>query len=106
MTTIVITATKGPLVPGAPPTGIVSTQLVVTDNSGAVLPTVTLNGTETPPWTATLTGAAGTAEVSATATDVDVNGATVGSPVTGTESGSGGVVGNLPGTTGVTITVS
>ena|ERR1700733_11751818 len=106
MTTIAIVATKGALVPGAPPTGIVSTKAVVTDNSGVALPAVTLTGVETPPWSATLTGTAGTAEASVTFTDVDVNGATVGTPVTVTESGSGGVIGNLPGTTGGTITVT
>jgi hypothetical protein len=98
MTTIAIVAGKGALVPGAPPTGIVSTKAVVTDNSGVALSPVTLTGAETPPWSATLTGAAGANEASVTFTDLDVNGAIIGTPITVTESGSGGVIGNLPGT--------
>jgi hypothetical protein len=108
MTTINITAGKGALVPGAPATGIVSTQAVVTDNSGGALPKVILTGIETPPWSATLTGTAGALEASVTFTDLDINGATVGTPVVVTESGSGGVIGNLPGTVaaGSSITVT
>lgn len=106
MTTIVVTATKAPLVPGAPATGIVGTTATVVDNSGASLPVVTLSGIESPPWSATMTGAAGANEATVTFQDVDINGVAVGSPITVTETGSGGVVGNLPTTSGGTITVS
>lgn len=104
MTTIVVTALKTdtPL-----PTGVTfaGTAAVVTDNSGAVLPAVVLNGTETPPWSATLTGATGSQEASVTFTDLDTTGATIGTPVTVTESGSGGF-GTFPATTAGTITVT
>lgn len=90
------------------PAGITfaATAIVVTDNSGAVLPAVTVNGTETPPWSATFTGATGTAEASFTATDLDTSGNTIGTPFTGTESGTGGQPVTFPATTGGTITVT
>lgn len=69
-----------------------ATAYVVVDNSGVTLPAGTLNGSESPPWTATLTGADGPNEASVTFTDLDTTGATIGTPVTLTESGSGGVV--------------
>jgi hypothetical protein len=106
VTTIVVTATKTLTLL---PTGILfaSTQAVVTDNSGAVLPAVSLNGSETPtPWSATLTGATGPNEASVTFTDLDTNGNPIGSPVTVTESGTGGQPGTFQATTGGTITVS
>ncbi len=106
MTTIVVTAVKTLTLL---PTGITfaSTKAVVTDNSGAVLPPVTLTGAETPtPWSATLTGAAGPSEASVTFTDLDSNGNTIGTPVTVTESGSGGQPGTFQATTGGTITVA
>ena len=83
-----------------------ATAYVVTDNSGATLPAGTLNGPETPPWTATLTGAAGPKEASVTFTDLDNTGATIGTPVTVTESGSGGVTGQFLATSGGTISVA
>ncbi len=105
MTTIVVTASKTLTLL---PTGIAfgSTQAVVTDNSGAVLPAVSLNGTETPPWSATLTGAEGPNEASVTFTDLDTSGNPIGSPVTVTETGSGGQPATFQATTGGTISVS
>jgi hypothetical protein len=105
MTTIVIQATKttSPL-----PAGVTfaATAYVVTDNSGATLPAGTLNGSETPPWSATLTGASGPGEASVTFTDLDTNGNTIGTPVTVTESGTGGQPQTFPATSSGSITVT
>ena len=100
--TVVVSKTDTPVVAGQT---FAATAVVVTDNSGAVLPAVTLNGTETPPWTAVLTGATGPNEASATATDLDTTGATIGTPVTATESGTGGF-GTFPATSGLSISVA
>jgi hypothetical protein len=105
MTTIVvtITPTDTPLPAGAT---YASTAIVVTDNSGAVLPTQTVNGKETPPWTATFTGATGAAEASAVLTALDTNGNTL-ATLTLTESGTGGQpVGTFPSPTAGSITVT
>jgi hypothetical protein len=83
-----------------------ATAYVVTDNSGATLPAGTLNGSETPPWTAVLTGVDGPKEATVTFTDLDATGATIGTPVVVTESGTGGVTGQFFATTGGTITVT
>ncbi len=72
-----------------------ATAYVVVDNSGATLPAGTLNGSESPPWTITLTGTDGPNEASVTFTDLDSTGATIGTPVTITESGTGGVTGQF-----------
>lgn len=105
MTQIVITATKTdtPL-----PSGITfaQTAYVVVDNSGASLPPGTLDGSETPPWTATLTGASGSGEAQVTFTDLDSNGDTIGTAVTVTESGTGGQPQTFAATTAGTISVS
>jgi hypothetical protein len=88
-----------------------ATAYVVVDNAGNTLPAGTLNGSESPPWTATLTGTDGPGEASVTFTDLDSTGATIGTPVTITESGSGGVVTPPPpffpvAATGSSITVT
>lgn len=106
MTKIVVTAIKTlTLLPAGVSFG--STQATVTDNSGAQLPPITLNGSETPtPWQASVTGAPGTSEASVSFQDVDTTGAPIGSPVVVTESGSGGEEPTFEATTGGTITVS
>jgi hypothetical protein len=105
MTQIVVTVTKtqSPL-----PAGITfaATSVAVTDNSGAKLPAVSLNGTETPPWQATFTGAQGPNEATAVIQDLDTNGNPIGSPITLTETGTGGQPQNFAASTGGTITVS
>jgi hypothetical protein len=96
MTSITITAPRDPTaVTLAPGQTFAATAYVVVDNSGATLPPGTLNGSETPPWTAVLTGTDGTGEAGVTFTDLDSTGATIGTPVTYTESGPGGVVGQF-----------
>lgn len=105
MTTINVQLTVTPTSLPAANIPFAAIGLVVTDNSGAVLPAVSLNGTETPPWSATLTGAAGSSEASAVATALDTSGNTLGTPLTLTESGTGGQLGTFPAPTGGTITV-
>ena len=105
MTKIVVTVTKtqSPL-----PAGITfaATAVAVTDNSGAKLPAVSLNGTETPPWTATFTGTQGPNEATAVIQDLDTNGNPIGAPITLTETGTGGQPQNFAASTGGTIAVS
>jgi hypothetical protein len=113
VTTIVVTVAKTlTLLPdgvaGGPgsTTSPGTTSVVVTDNAGNVLPAVVLNGSETPPWSFTVTGSPGSNEASFTATDLDNTGAQIGSPVTVTETGSGGQPGTFQASTGGTIVVS
>lgn len=103
MTTITITALKA-TAPTTLPPGVTyaATAAVVVDNSGATLPAVTLDSSNT----ATLTGAPGPNEATVTFTDLDTNGNTIGTPVVVTESGSGGVTGTFLATVGGTITVT
>jgi hypothetical protein len=101
--TVALTVTQTPLPAANIPYG--TTAIVVTDNSGAVLPTQTVNGTESPPWTATFTGADGPNEVTAVATALDTGGNTL-ATLSGTESGTGGQPGTFPAPTGKTITVT
>lgn len=98
MANILITVNKTPT---PLPTGVVfgHTNLTVTDSAGAAQ-TLAVNGSETPPWTATATGLAdGSGTV--VGTDVDSNGNTIGTPVTQTFT-TGAVT--FPGTTGITVT--
>jgi hypothetical protein len=76
-----------------------------TDNSGAPI-SGTLNGTETPPWSAVLTGATGPGEVTVTAQALDTAGNNLGTPFTLTESGTGGQPGTFFQASGGTISVS
>lgn len=106
MTTIVVVVatTPTPL-----PSGVTfaNISVAVTDNSGAALPPVTVNGTESPPWTVNVTGTVGPNEASAVLTALDTSGNPIGSPVTITETGTGGVTPTtFPAPTGGTITVS
>jgi hypothetical protein len=104
ITIVAIKATTAtPLAPGQT---YAATAYVVTDNSGATLPAATLNGSETPPWTAVLTGTDGPKEATVTFTDLDSTGATIGTPVVVTESGSGGIPSTFFATSGGTIAVT
>lgn len=101
---IIIALLKGS-VPPASAGVIVGTTLNVI-GSDNVAQKFTLNGTESPPWTQAVTVQAGA--VSAVATDVDVNGNAIGSPIsqTYTLSSGGGTppAAGLAATTGMTIT--
>src|ERR1700744_4076424 len=104
MSQITIVATKS-TTSTTLPSGVTyaATAYVVIDNSGATLPAGTLNGSESPAWTAVLTGAPGPNEAQVTFTDLDTNGNTIGTPVVLTESGTGGVTGQFFATTGGSI---
>ena len=105
MTQITITAnkTQSPL-----PSGVTfaATAYVVTDNSGATLPAGTLDGSESTPWSATLTGAEGPSEATVTFTDLDTSGNTIGTPVVVTETGAGGQPQTFQATVSGTISVT
>jgi hypothetical protein len=107
MSQITIVATKSTtpttLAPGQ---SYAATAYVVVDNSGVTLPAGTLNGSEATPWTAVLTGTDGPSEATVTFTDLDSTGATIGTPVVVTESGTGGIPGQFFATTSGTITVT
>lgn len=105
MTKIVVTVTK---TQQNLPAGIVfaATSIAVTDNSGAKLDAVAVNGTESPPWTAEFTGAEGPNEAFAVVQDLDTSGNPIGSPITITETGTGGQPQTFQASTGGTISVS
>jgi hypothetical protein len=106
MSQITVVLTKNLSAVAPPGITYAATAIVVTDNNGVTLPAVTVNGTETPAWTAVFTGTDGPNEAKATATDLDTGGNTIGTPVTGTESGTGGIPATFPATTGLSITVT
>lgn len=85
------------------PTGaaFASTSVVVTDSTGVAQPAVLLNGSEATPWTFTASVALGDGTV--VATDLDVNGAALGAPVSQTFDEAGSPPTFLP-TTGITVT--
>lgn len=105
MTKIVVTVTKttSPLADGVT---FAATAISVTDNSGVALPDVSVNGSETPPWTATFTGAEGSGEATAVIQDLDTTGTAIGAPITLIETGTGGQPQTFQASTGGTITVS
>lgn len=79
-----------------------NTSVVVTDSTGVAQPAVLLTGVETPtPWAFTASVAIGAGTV--VATDMDVNGAPIGTPVTQsfTEAGSPPT---FPQTSAITVT--
>lgn len=86
------------------PTGAASagTSVVVTDSSGVAQPAIVLTGVESPtPWAFKTSVAPGNGTV--VATDIDVNGATMGSPVSQNFTEAGTPQTFLP-TTGITVT--
>jgi hypothetical protein len=105
MTTIVVQVQtqQKPLPPGVL---FAATAIVVVDNSGATLDAQMVNGTETPPWSATFTGVEGPNEAVATLQALDTAGNNIGEAVVVTETGTGGQPGTFPAPTGATITVS
>jgi hypothetical protein len=100
---VLITLLKGASTPT--PTGAASagTSVVVTDSSGVAQNPVVLTGNESPPWSFTTSVAPGSGQV--VATDLDANGATLGSPVSQsfTEAGSGPGGNNFLPTTSITV---
>jgi hypothetical protein len=85
---VLVALTKGASI--NTPTGAASagTSVVITDSTGAAQAPVVLTGAETPtPWAFTTNVAVGAGTV--VTTDVDVNGATLGTPITQTFSEAG-----------------
>jgi hypothetical protein len=103
---LAVTVSQTPY-PIQPPVNLfASIMYAVTDNSGASL-TGTLNGTETPtPWSVTLSGIDGPDEATVTLQAVDSAGINLGSPLTVTESGTGGQPQTFPAPTSATLTVT
>jgi hypothetical protein len=86
---VIVAITKGTSIPTQTGAAFASTSVVVTDSSGVAQPAVLLTGTETPtPWAFSTSVNPGAGTV--VATDLDANGATLGSPVsqTFTEAGT------------------
>lgn len=90
------------------PAGVVfsNTRITVTDNAGKTLEPVLVSGSEAPPWSATFTGTTGTQEATALIEDLDSMGAVIGTPITLTETGTGGQVSQFQASSGGTISVS
>jgi len=77
---VIVAIAKGAAIPTQTGAAFASTSVVVTDSTGTAQPAVLLNGTETPtPWAFSTSVAVGAGTV--VATDMDVNGATLGTPV-------------------------
>ena len=86
---VIVALTQGTSIPTPTGAAYANTSVVVTDSSGTAQPAVLLNGSETPtPWAFSTSVNPGAGTV--VATDLDVNGATLGSPVsqTFTEAGT------------------
>jgi len=99
---VLVAIAKGASVPSSTGAAFASTSVVVTDSTGVAQAPVLLTGAEATPWSFTTNVAPGDGTV--TATDLDVNGATLGTPVTQafTEAGTAPVT-FLP-STGITVT--
>jgi hypothetical protein len=86
---VLVAIAKGASIDTQTGAAFASTSVVVTDSSGTAQPAVLLTGVESPtPWAFTTSVAPGAGSV--TATDLDANGVTLGTPVTQsfTEAGS------------------
>lgn len=94
--TVALQKTASPL-----PTGIVfgHTNVVVTDSAGAAQ-TFALNGSETPPWTVSVSNLADGAGT-IVATDVDATGAAIGTPISQAFTTAAP---SFPATSGITFT--
>ncbi len=100
LVTVTVTLTKVTANLPAANAAFKNTSVVVTDSTGVAQPAVLLTGAETPtPWTFTASVAPGAGTV--VATDLDVNGLAIGTPVSQafTEAGS-----TFPSTVGITVT--
>jgi hypothetical protein len=78
---VIVALTKGTSTPTQTGAAFASTSVVVTDSSGTPQPAVLLTGVETPtPWAFSTSVNPGAGTV--VATDLDINGATLGTPIT------------------------
>jgi hypothetical protein len=99
---VTVAITKGASIPTQTGAAFASTSVVVTDSTGVAQSAVILTGSETPtPWAFTASVAPGAGTV--VATDLDINGAALGSPVAQTFTEAGSPPTFLP-TTGITVT--
>jgi hypothetical protein len=99
---ITVTITKTTANLPAANVAFVNTSVVVTDGAGSVQAPVLLNGSEGTPWSFTTSVAPGSGSV--TATDLDANGATIGTPVTQAFTEAGSPPATFPQTIAVTVT--
>jgi len=99
---VIVAVTKGASIPTPTGAQFASTSVVVTDSTGVAQAAVLLTGAETPtPWAFSTSVAPGAGTV--TATDLDINGATLGTPVTQSFTEAGSPASFLP-STGITVT--
>lgn len=99
---VTVAITKGPSANTPTGAAFASTSVVVTDSTGVAQPAVLLTGAETPtPWAFSASVAIGAGTV--VATDLDVNGATLGTPVSQSFTEAGSPPTFLP-TAGITVT--
>ena len=99
---VIVAVAVGPAI--NTPTGVpfASISAVVTDSSGVAQPAVLLTGVETPtPWAFSTSVAPGAGTV--VATDLDINGATLGTPITQSFTEAGSPPNFFP-PTGITVT--
>ncbi len=101
---VIVAIAKGPSINTPTGAAFASTSVVVTDSTGVAQAPVLLTGKETPtPWAFSTSVAVGSGTV--VATDLDTNGATLGSPVSQSFTEAGSPPTFLP-TTGITVTPS
>jgi hypothetical protein len=99
---VIVVIAKGASIPTPNGAAFASTSVIVTDSSGVAQPAVLLTGKETPtPWAFSTSVAAGAGSV--TATDLDVNGATLGTPIAQAFTEAGTPPAFFP-STGITVT--
>ena len=99
---VTVTLTKGPSVVTPSGAAFKNTSVVVTDSTGVAQAPVLLTGAETPtPWAFTTSVAPGAGTV--VATDLDINGATLGTPISQAFTEAGSPPTFLP-STGITVT--
>jgi hypothetical protein len=99
---VIVAIAVGPSTPTPTGAAFASTSVVVTDSSGVAQSPVLLTGAETPtPWAFTTSVAPGLGTVVATA--LDVNGVTLGTPITQSFTELGSPPNFLP-PTGITVT--
>jgi hypothetical protein len=78
---VIVALTKGTSIPTQTGAASAGTSVVVTDSSGVAQPAVVLTGSETPtPWAFSTSVNPGAGQV--VATDIDINNATLGTPIT------------------------
>src|ERR1700684_3074794 len=98
---VIVAITKGTSTPTQTGAAFASTSVVVTDSSGVAQPAVLLTGVETPtPWAFSTSVAPGAGTV--VATDLDINGATLGTPISQPFTEAGTPPNFFP-TTGITV---